>query len=413
MDNNPNITNQNPNLPSEKTLPQENIQSNPQYLDNSQPVINQSVQTPIPNTNQNPTRLGPETETIKTQPPQSQSPNIQSVEEEKTKKPFNKIILIPIILVIISAIGYLLLTLFLKNRNQKTETYPQIQTGSDLTLEESQQSTNGVTLAPPGTTEFSKKNYRQTKSTIEEAQALQKKIAKDFGNIVIPENMNFPHKEVYKGIEIKWTDQQPISTETLSWIKSAIDILPEYFYKEHPVEAIISADYKELDLITDPDLAGAAAYASGLNIFLSSEFAQGVSRLHRVDKPTLIETMFHEWVHIVQHYEVLQTFSDEYLSIPGNLLVVFGLSPFTKEYAKQAGWKFQYDEYADSTYAILENDSESQKITEYGKTKYIEDMAESGSLFMLCKTDQLSETRITWWEKTTNTNRQNYCPSLI
>ena len=118
-------------------------------------------------------------------------------------------------------------------------------------------------------------------------------------------------------------------------------------------------------------------------------------------------------MHIIQHYEVLQNFSEEYLSIPGNLGVVLPLSAFNKDYARAGGWVFQNDEYADSTYAKLGDDAQSQKTTEYGRTKYIEDVAESGAGFLLCKTTEFSESRIAWWEKMIGAVRSSYCPSKI
>lgn len=268
-------------------------------------------------------------------------------------------------------------------------------------------------LAPQGTTDFEKCYYRNTKASIAEAQAVQNRVAKTFGVIVLPENLKF-QEEVYKGIRIRWTNNQPISSQTLSWLKNAIDILPPYFYQDHPVTSIISATSEELGYTGfSPESIGAAAYASGLNIFLVKDTAQGSSIINVVNKSTIIFTLFHEWVHVVQNYETLQTFTEDYLSIPSNVTVALPNCPFNKSYAKAAGWVFQNDEYANSTYAILGTDANSQKQSDYGKTKYTEDMAEAGASFMLCQDNSISEKRIQWWEQTTGTDRNLYCPSKI
>lgn len=268
-------------------------------------------------------------------------------------------------------------------------------------------------LAPLGTTEYNMKRYRQAKASIKEAQEVQNLIGKTFGSLIIPPSTIFTQTEVYKGIPIKWTAGQPIPPDRLAWIKLAIDTLPEYFYVEHPATNIISASYEELGSQgSNPALSGAIAYASGLNIFLTSRFLKD-SVLAVVDKRDAVSTILHEYAHVVQHYEVLQMFSEEYLSIPGNLLVVFKISPTIKEFAKTAGWKFEFDEYGDSSYAKLGTDGESQKTTEYGKTSYPEDMAESVASFFLCDTAQISQARIQWIEKTISKPASSFCPAKI
>jgi len=59
--------------------------------------------------------------------------------------------------------------------------------------------------------------------------------------------------------------------------------------------------------------------------------------------------------------------------------------------------------------SILATDSQSQKTTDYGKTKYVEDMAESAVGLMFCKKDVFSQARLDWWAKTTNTSIESYC----
>lgn len=268
------------------------------------------------------------------------------------------------------------------------------------------------TIAPSGTPDFKLKNYRPRRATIEEAQAVQTRIGATFGNIIISDENIFTHSEVYKGIPIKWTAGQPIPPDRLAWIKTAIDALPDFFVKDHPVVSFISASNSELGLISAAN-SGAAAYASGLNIFFTNRILKD-SILGAATKKDMVFTIFHEYVHIVQHYEVLQTFSEEYLSIPGNLIVVMKIVPFNKDFARTAGWEFQYDEYGDSSYAILGTDTESQKTTEYGRTSYIEDLADTAASVIACDTALVSASRIKWIED--NFIRQSaasFCPAKL
>lgn len=267
------------------------------------------------------------------------------------------------------------------------------------------------TIAPPGTPEWKLKNYRSARATIAEAQAVQKRIGATFGSIVISDENIFSQTEVYKGIPIKWTKGQPIPADRLAWIKAAIDTLPDFFIVEHPVTGFISVTDKELGLTSSPSLSGAVAYASGLNIFFTNRILKD-SVLGAATKKDMVSTLFHEYVHVVQHYEVLQTFSEEYLSIPGNLIVVMKIVPFNKEFAKIAGWQFQNDEYGDSSYAILGTDAESQKTTDYGKTSYIEDLADSVASVIACDTAKISQARIAWIEKNfTKRPAVSFCPA--
>lgn len=266
-------------------------------------------------------------------------------------------------------------------------------------------------LAPAGATDLTKEYYRNTKASIKEAQEVEKRVGPIVGSIQIPDESIFIHTETYKGITIKWTAGQPISAQRLQWLKDAIDVLPEYFYRDHPVTNIISATREELgSQVSEAALAGAIAYASGLNIFLTKIFTEQ-SNQYDVQKKDAISTLFHEWTHVVQGYEVLQTFTEGYLQVPGNLIEAMLVSPFNKSYAKAAGWVFQYDEFGSSTYAILGTDSESQKNSEYGKIKYVEDMAEAFASLMTCNSGAISKARITWIETTIGKSASSFCPA--
>ena len=268
-------------------------------------------------------------------------------------------------------------------------------------------------MAPSNVRPYVRCNYRQSKISFIEAKAVEDRISQTVGSIRIPSDLVFEHEEVYRGIPIKWTSSQPISPNVLSWLKAGLDILPDYFYVEHPLTAIISATDKELgsQTLIKPG-PSTLAYASGLNIFLTETTAKGGSTYYPTDKASVINTLFHEWVHVVQHYEALQTFNEEYLA-KNRIVEAMATGPLEKGFAKEVGWVYNSDECGDGIIAKLKDDAESQKTTEYGRSKVREDMAESGALFMLCKSNQISEARVLWWEKMTGKNRSEFCPSKI
>lgn len=268
-------------------------------------------------------------------------------------------------------------------------------------------------LAPSNVPDFDKCNYRDSKISITDAQAVMSRVGKQFGAIQVPSSITWAHQETYRGIPIKWTAGQPLSNNTLSWIKTAIDILPPYFYQQYPAQAIISATPAELNnQIGAGKAQDAAMFTSGLNIFITGTTTAGQSTdLFQVNESNTIQAFFHEWVHVIQNYDTVQTFTEDYLSQPLMGEQALRTDPLLKSYAKAAGWVFQNDQYGNSSYAILGTDADPQKQTDYGKSEYIEDMAEAGSYFMLCQDDKISEARIKWWEQTTGTNRNTYCPA--
>lgn len=270
-----------------------------------------------------------------------------------------------------------------------------------------------ITIAPPGTSEFRRQYYRTRRATVAEAQVIDKEVGPIFGSLAIPSDLKFEHEEVYKGIPIKWTSGQPILPERLAWIKAGINLLPPFFAVDHPITGIISATIDELkitDGLNKSRLGIAAAFASGLNIFVTNNLLLDKPGYVPLKEKEMISTLFHEWTHVVQYYEALQTFSEVYLKMPGNAIVATSLTPFIKDFAKSVGWDFgdpQYEE--ENNFGRLKTDAESQKTSDYGKTYFHEDMAETAASFLTCQTSSYSEARIKWTEKVTNTSASSYC----
>lgn len=268
------------------------------------------------------------------------------------------------------------------------------------------------TIAPPGTPDYALSYYRTSRATVTEAQAIDKEVGSVFGSIPIPSDIKYIHEEEYKGIPIKWTAGQPIPEGRLIWLKSAIDKLPPFFSKDHPVTGIISATPDELKIpegVTKSQAGMASAYASGLNIYLTNNLLLDNPLYAPLEQTQMTYVLFHEWTHVVQYYEALQTFSKTYLEKPGMATVALILTPFTKDFGKSVGWEFWDDRYNTSWQADLKTDAESQKTSDYGKRGILEDMAETASFFMTCQTSKISTARISWMEKITNTKASFYC----
>lgn len=269
-----------------------------------------------------------------------------------------------------------------------------------------------VTIAPPGTPDWRLDQFRTKRATVAEAQEMNKTVGPTIGEIQFPSSLTFTHEEVYKGIPIRWTDAQPISPQRLEWIKAAIDKLPPLFVNDHPITGIYSATPEELgvtDALNKSSYTTGSAFASGIKIFLTNNILVDKPGYEPLPQIQFESTIYHEWMHIVQYYEALQTFSDSYLKIPGNSKIAISLSPFTKDFAKLVGWEFLYDEAGNNWSGTLKTDSESQKTSDYGKSEYYEDQADTAAAFFICQTSKYSQIRIQWMEKISNTTADSYC----
>lgn len=250
-------------------------------------------------------------------------------------------------------------------------------------------------------------NQRLRKITISEAQVLDNKI----GQNVVPEDLKFIHEETYREVTIVWTDKQVIPAERLKWLKAAIDKLPPFFIKDHPVTKIVSATCTELKLTGDylKTCGMADAFADGTKIIIGAwSLIDLPSFMPPATQEGMTYRLFHEWMHVVQYYEALQTFKPNYLFKNGAHFPNV-LTPFMREFGKSVGWKFNSDQSTGQWTASLNPDNESQKTTEYGKASPSEDMAETAAFFMTCQSDKISAARISWMEKITKTKAADYC----
>jgi hypothetical protein len=268
-----------------------------------------------------------------------------------------------------------------------------------------------VTIAPSGTPDFALSYYRTSRATTTDAQQIDKEIGTTIGEIPVPSDLKFIHEEVYKGIPIKWTAGQPIPDDRLTWLKAAIDKLPPFFVVDHPVIGIISATPEELKLTgtSHTEALMAFAYASGLNIFIGNNMLVSDSLHVPPNQKDIDHTLFHEWTHVIQYYEALQTFTEDYLKMAG-ASEAMRLTPYVHDFAEAVGW--DYAGYGPATWGgtpKLKTDAESQKISDYGKEYEYEDQAETMGFFLTCDTGVLSQARIQWAEKVTNSTAASYC----
>jgi hypothetical protein len=240
--------------------------------------------------------------------------------------------------------------------------------------------------------------YRNPKGDVNIANNLPDSVKASLGVIVIP-NTNYIHNEVYKNITIKWTAGQPIPEERLLWIKDSIDTAPDFYTKNYPPQAIISATADELGMSKEQSLSATAtsiAAASGTNIFLWPAFTKPNPTEPSLTKPLDFKyvqfILMHEWMHVVQYYDGVESYTDDYIT--HNIAGLYDLnykSPLVKKFGEAAGWYYQYDYSATPT---LKSDVESQKTTDYGKMLVYEDMADTASNIITCDTSMLSMARI-------------------
>lgn len=245
---------------------------------------------------------------------------------------------------------------------------------------------------------------------------LNSEVGEKMGAIQVSNNDALIHKVEYKGIPIMWSDNQPIPEQKIEWLKEAIDLVPETFLTKYPINGIYSATKEEMKIevpaYSGLYLPGIIGFASGGNIFVTSYFTTGKTTSTMYAPPTKDDTIYllvHEWTHIAQFYEMVKTFTDEYLSTG---VPVGHMTRFIKDYAKTAGWVFDNGEFLDDgsfLLGTLGSDPISQKISTYGKSMYKEDQAEAFALFFTCRGSRISQPRLSWIEEEFNVKYLSIC----
>jgi hypothetical protein len=257
--------------------------------------------------------------------------------------------------------------------------------------------------------------YRKPKLTIPEVLAVNQSVVKKLGVLPTPDEKIFIHSEVYKGIPIKWSANKPIPADKLAWIKRAIDIAPDFFVKNYPIGAIMGVSNTDIgvpadDLINGIDVANVLAMASGTNIYVSRDLINPrKSEFYAPpDEKVAIRTIFHEWVHVVQYYEAVRTYTSGYIeNETGGLRDLFAKETFVyDDWAKNVGWYFKEG----WTTPSLKEDAESQKTSEYGRLMMYEDQAETFASIFICDTKEYSQARISGIEKIIGKKASDFCP---
>lgn len=369
-----------------------------------QPPIQQPVTTPNP----------PVSNPIPPENPTSQNyatvPQAQAI-NEIPKKNSKKWIILGLLLLFLILVGVGIFVFFqIKSKN----TTAQDGSGSQYTYTPIVVPTDTpkpVTIAPPGTPDFALAYYLTSRGTTAKAQQIDKEIGTTIGEIPVPSDLKFIHEEVYKGIPIKWTAGQSVPNDRLAWLKAAIDKLPPFFVVDHPVLGIISATPDELKLTgtSHTQALMGFAYASGLNIFIGNNMLVDDSLHVPPNQKDIDHALFHEWTHVIQYYEALQTFTEDYLKMAGTGQAM-RLTPYVHDFAVTVGW--DYGGYGPATWdgiPKLKTDADSQKTSDYAKEYEYEDQAETMASLLTCDTGNFSQARIQWAEKVTNTTAASYC----
>ncbi len=251
---------------------------------------------------------------------------------------------------------------------------------------------------------------REKKLTLEEYQELEPKLAPLFGVIEV-NNAIFTHSINHNGIEIKWTDKQPLNSEKIDWIKRILDSAPEYLSKNYPINQILSANYQEMGFseMEETLSTNTAAYASGTNIFIADKLLQDVASAvsDPITEAEFRRTLYHEWMHVAQYQELIQTLTEEYLReySASGIRHLFNISPYVENFGFSAGWYYKEN----FTTPDLKEDEESQKSSWYGKFMMYEDMAETASGVFTCDAYEYSQARINYITKLAGKQAKDFC----
>lgn len=255
-----------------------------------------------------------------------------------------------------------------------------------------------------------------------------------------PKDIKFDHELTYKGIRIAWTNGKPITEERLQWLKDVIDTLPASFLARYPIAGVYSAEdenYPPMFIRAD----NVAAVTSGPNIYLNAVMASSYRPdiYEQISKHNFARTIYHEWAHVIQFYDIFYTFREEYL----DYLVTrgFPVASFLFEsanvlfdFATRAGWEYEYTDisqchklgycvdgffycplyFNNKAYKPKNPTPDFWKTTEYalmdGHPGGAEDMAEVFSNFLTCdKSVVFSDARIKWAEDFLGNSADYYC----
>jgi hypothetical protein len=119
------------------------------------------------------------------------------------------------------------------------------------------------------------------------------------------------------------------------------------------------------------------------------------------------QVLMHEWMHIVQYYDGVETYTDDYLT--HDMAGTYDLDykdPLVQKFGNAVGWYYEHDY---SPVPTLKTDTESQKTTDYGKQLEYEDMADTASHVITCDTSTFSQARIDIMSQILGQSAQSFC----
>lgn len=216
------------------------------------------------------------------------------------------------------------------------------------------------------------KQEEKSKPDQEEKRGIKEFFNEDVGQI----DVEIEVEESYKGIRLISSKERPFTQNEVEIIKRVIDRMPHELYEYRPL-AIISTklelDYKSFN----PE---GIAYARGPYVYVGDETFTKDPSLDSGTYLGLQRVLMHEFVHVAQFFTIVEA-PEEYVSS------YLEQSSLTKEWIEETGW------YLSNNMWKLKS---GETTTDYGKTSPIEDMADSVSLILLGRGDEISESRKAW-----------------
>lgn len=362
-------------------------------------------------------------------------------------------------IIIVAFVGAMLFVLVkskfirLKPKENSTETTVVEKKKEEIVVEEKKEIPVKRVITPekkeekPKEKESIPKERKETKGTylneIPIKLAKARTLIKKYGvntNVFEPKDIKFDHQLTYKGINIAWTNGKPITEERLQWLKDVIDTLPASFLARYPIAGVYSAEdenYPPMFIRSD----NVAAVTSGpyiyLNAIMGSSYKPEIYQ--QISKHDFARTMYHEWAHVIQFYDIFYTFTEEYLDYvisQGYSLgdTFFESSSVLFDFATRVGWEYEYTDinqcydlgfckntysfcpcyFGNKAYKPRNPKPDFLQTTEYalkdGNSGGAEDMAEVFSNFLTCdKTVVFSKARIEWAEEFLGNTADYYC----
>lgn len=211
---------------------------------------------------------------------------------------------------------------------------------------------------------------------------------------ILPLPNNFKVQEEYKGIKLVQSETEKFTDLQLALLKMFIDTTPQKLLEPGPT-AIVTFKKGEIKQGTNFN-PNTAAFASGSYVFFNDNSFDPNTPLADDSIDAAYNTFIHELTHVSQFNEINQDISrtriDSNYELGQTWIDLVMNSDLIADFASISGWE-KKEAGEKITYTLKD---ETQKTSQYGKSKIYEDMAETVAGVVTTEDYEFSTQRKSW-----------------